>query len=94
MVHELPGEVVDVGLHVEVTVPAEVEEDRLRDVLLAAADGLVYRRFDCVVRLRRRKDPLETRELDAGGEDLGLRMRAPRSARAPWRWLTSGAMPW
>src|SRR6476620_11372537 len=40
LILELAGGVVDVRLHVEVAVTAEVEEDGLRHSLLAAADGL------------------------------------------------------
>src|SRR5690606_16002226 len=48
-VAELAGEVVGVGLHVEMAVPAQVEEDRTRLALFTAAHGLVNRFLHGVV---------------------------------------------
>jgi hypothetical protein len=70
------GEVVVVRLHVEVAVAAQVEQDDLRDALLAAAHGLVDRAAHRVVGLGRRHDPLRAGECDARLEAHRLRVGA------------------
>ncbi len=76
LVDELAGEIVHVRLHVEVSVPAEVEEDRLRHALLPAADGLVDRPAHGVIGLGRRQDALGPSELHARVEAFLLHQRA------------------
>ncbi len=54
---ELPGEVLLVGLHVEVAVPAVEEGDDLLLAGLAAPTGLFYRLVDGVPGLGPRDEP-------------------------------------
>src|SRR6185437_9554613 len=72
LVIELAGEIVAVGLHVEMAVAGEVEEDRRRLALLPRLQGLVDRRADRMVRFRGRHDALLAREHDPRLEAWGL----------------------
>src|SRR6185437_16374589 len=69
-----PRQEVVVGLHVEVPVSAEVEQDDLRLAGLPRTDRLVDHRPDGVIRLRGRHDPLSPSELYARVEHLVLRV--------------------
>src|SRR5215216_5117675 len=73
-IEQVSGQVVLVGLEVEVAVAAEVEDDRLGAALLLAAQGLVDHGPDRVRRLRGREDALGPGELHRRLEDLGLRV--------------------
>src|SRR5450755_982121 len=65
-VDQLALEVVDIGLHIEMAVAGQVEQDRLFLAFLLAAQRLVDGAAHRVVGLRRRHDALATRKLDAG----------------------------
>src|SRR4030095_7135734 len=67
-----PREEVVVGLHVEVPVSAQVEQDDLRLAGLPRIDRLVDYGPDGVVGLRSRHDPLSPSELYARVEHLVL----------------------
>ena len=71
---QLPLQVVVVGLHVEVPVPGQVEQDDPFLARLAGRDGLLDRRPDGVRRLRAGDEPLRLGELDARFEHLVLRV--------------------
>src|SRR5918999_3804880 len=88
---EVAGQVVVVGLHVEVAVAAQVEHDHSLLAGLLRRHRLVDRRADGVVRLGRRDDPLRPGELHACLEHLVLRVGAglheslPNQQRDGWR---------
>jgi hypothetical protein len=69
---EAPRQEVVVGLHVEVPVSAQVEQDDLRLAGVPRSDRLVDHRSDGVVRLRGRHNPLSPSELHARVERLVL----------------------
>src|SRR4029450_13173547 len=73
-IEQVSGQVVLVGLEVEVAVAAEVEDDRLGAALLLAAQGLVDHGPDGVGRLWGREDALGAGELHRRLEDLRLRV--------------------
>ena len=72
LVVETALEEIDVGLHVEVAVATEIEQDAARLAVLPAAQGLVDGALDGMIGLRRRHDALGAGEGDAGLEALEL----------------------
>ncbi len=82
MVVEFTGEVVRVGLHVEVTVSAQVEENVLALAFLLAAQRLVDRSADRVVGFGRGQDAFSAGKhhsgLKAGELWIGLRFDQPQ----------------
>ena len=65
--------VIHIRLHIEVTVAAQIEEDRLADARFLAAQRLVDHGLNRVVRLRGGQNALGSGELDAGGKTAELR---------------------
>src|SRR2546425_11710519 len=69
VVLQLPGKVGVIGGHVEVTMPTEIEQNRLLLPCLFRLQCLVDRCAYCMPGLRRRNDPFSAREFHSGLED-------------------------
>src|SRR5271155_3961600 len=67
---------IDVGLHVEVTVTTQIEQDRARSAFGLAAQRLVDRSAHRMVGFRRRQDAFGARKLDSCFEATRLRVGA------------------
>src|ERR1035441_10608154 len=63
---QLPRQIIFVRAQVEVTVPAEAEQDGALPPFLAGEQGFVHGRADSVRRFRRRQDSLGARESHGG----------------------------
>src|ERR1039457_6241385 len=70
VVLQFAGRVIDVGLHVEVPVTAEIEQDDARDTLLLALERFCQRTGNGVIGLGRGDDALGAAEPDTRGEGL------------------------
>src|ERR1700730_371886 len=72
MVSELIGLVVDVSLHLEMSMDAQIKEDCARDALRPAAQRLLDHAPHGVVGFGSRQDALGAGELQARGKAVGL----------------------
>src|SRR5215469_1309289 len=65
IITELAGLVIDIGLHVEVAMAAEVKKDRPRGAFRLAAQRLFDGAAHRVVGFGRRQDPFDARKLNS-----------------------------